>query len=89
MRIQKILKEYHMEHSKIYTLLNDSTASMFVTRKWIEVNFLSNGQYSVNKNIRFKTPMVISDLRNYSDADIVLKGIMTLIIFEIVNTRNN
>ena len=78
-----------MEHSKIYTLLNDSTASMFVTRKWIEVNFLSNGQYSVNKNIRFKTPMVISDLRNYSDADIVLKGIMTLIIFEIVNTRNN
>ena len=34
-----------------------------------------NGQYSVNKNIGFKTPMVKSDLRDYSDAYIVIKGI--------------
>lgn len=30
-----------MEHHKISNLLNDSTVSGFVTRKWIEVNNLS------------------------------------------------
>ena len=30
-----------MEHPKISKLLNDSTVSKFVTRKWIEVNDLS------------------------------------------------
>ena len=34
-------------------LQNDSTVSKFVTRKFIEVNDLSNGQYSVNKNVGF------------------------------------
>ena len=47
---------------KIHKLVNNSTVSKFVTRKWIEVNDLSGSQYSVNKNIRFKTPMLISDL---------------------------
>ena len=44
-----------MEHYKVCKLLNNSTVSKFVTRKLIEVNYLSNGQYSVNKNIRFET----------------------------------
>ena len=43
-----------MEHYKIPKLLNDSTVSKFVTKKWIEVKDLSSGQYSGNKNIRFK-----------------------------------
>ena len=43
-----------MEHYKISKLLNDSTVSKFV-KKWIEINDLSSGQYSVNKYIRFKT----------------------------------
>ena len=47
-----------MQYHKISKLLNDSTVSNFVSRKWIEVNDLSNGKYSVNKNIRFKTPML-------------------------------
>ena len=42
-----------MEHYKISKLLNDLTESKFVTKKWVEVNDLSSGQYSVNKNIRF------------------------------------
>ena len=41
-----------MNHSKISRFLNDSTVSKFVTTKWIEVNDLSNGQYSANKNIK-------------------------------------
>ena len=42
-----------MKHYKISKLLNDLTESKFVTKKWVEVNDLSSGQYSVNKNIRF------------------------------------
>ena len=44
-----------MEHCKISKLLNELTVSKFVTRKWIQVNYLTGGQYFVNKNIRFKT----------------------------------
>ena len=54
-------------------LLNDSTISKFWTKTWIEINDLSSGQYSVNKNIRFKTSMLKSDLCDYSDTYIVVK----------------
>ena len=48
-----------------------------MTRKWIEVNYLSNSQYFVNKNIGFKTPVLRSDLYDYSDAYIAVKGRIT------------
>ena len=48
-------------------------------RKWIEVNYLSNGQYSVDKNIRFKISMLRSYLYDYSDAYIVVKGTIDLL----------
>ena len=44
-----------------------------MTTKWGKVNDLSGGQYSVNKNIRFKASMLASDLCDYSDAYIVVK----------------
>ena len=68
-----------MEHFKISKLLNDSTVSNFVTKKWVEVNDLSSGQYSFNKNIRFKTSMLRSYLCDYSDAYIVVKGTIDLL----------
>ena len=71
-------KYYKIEHHKISTLLNNSTVSKFVTRKWIEVNDLSDDQYSVDKNIRFKTPMLRWDLRDHSDAYIAVKGAINL-----------
>ena len=43
-------------------------------KKWIEKNDLSSGLFSVNRNIRLKTSMLRSDLRDYSDAYIVVKG---------------
>ena len=49
-----------------------------MTCKWVEVNHLSNGQYSVNKNIRLKNPMLISDLCDNSDSYIVVKRIITV-----------
>ena len=55
-------------------MLNDSTISKFLTRKWIEVNDLSVGQYFLDKNIRFKTPTLKSNFCDYSDAYIVVKG---------------
>ena len=48
-------------------LFNDPNLSKIVTRKWIEVNDLYNSQYFVNKNIRFKTAMLRSNLFGYSD----------------------
>ena len=51
-----------MEYHKMCKLLNDSTVSMFVIKMWIEVNDSSGSQYSAKKYIRFKTPMLRSDL---------------------------
>ena len=59
-----------IKHQKISKLLNDSTVSKFVIKNQIEVNDLSSGQY---KNIRLKTPMLRSDLCDYSDAYIIVK----------------
>ena len=45
----------------------------FVTKKWIEVYDQSGKDYRVNKEIRIKTPMLKSDLRDLSDGYIVVK----------------
>ena len=78
-----------MECYKISKLLNDSTVSKFVTNKWVEVNDLSSGQYSVNKNIRFKTSMLRADLCDYSDAYIVLKERISVRDTENANIRKS
>ena len=77
-----------MTHHKISKLLNNLTVSKFVTRKWIEVNYLSSGQYPINKNIRFKTSMQKSDLRDYSDAKIAVKWRITVDGTDDPNKRN-
>ena len=70
---------------KISKSLNDSTVSKFVTKKWIEVNDLSGGQYYVDRNVRFNTPMLRSDVCDYNDANIVVKE---TIILEGTNANN-
>ena len=77
-----------MEHYKIFKLLNDSTISKFETKKEIEVNDLSGGQYSANKNIMFKTPMLRSGLCDYSDACIVVKWRMSVTGTNAANRAN-
>ena len=59
-----------------------------MAKKWVEVNDLSSGQYSVNKNIKFKTSMLRSDLCDYSDAYIVVKGIINVTGTNANNRRN-
>ena len=72
-----------MEHYKISKLLDNSIVAKFVTRRWIEVNDLSGGQYSVNKSIGSQTPMLTSHLGDYSDAYIVVKGTLKMLAKEI------
>ena len=60
-----------MGNLKISKLLNDSTVSKFVIEKIYD---LSSGKYSANKNSRFKTSMLRSDLFDYTNAYIVVKG---------------
>ena len=71
-----------MEYDKINNLLlsedNESEQlSKFVTREYARVNSLSNA-YNENKSIRFKTPMLRSDLCDYSDLYILVKGTITV-----------
>ena len=77
-----------MEHHKISQLLNNSTVSKFVTNKWVEVNESSSGQYSGKKNIKFKTSMLRSNLCDYSDVCIVVKGRISVRVTNNANTRN-
>ena len=56
-----------MEHYKIFEIKRFNCIKIF-DKKWIEVNDLSSGQYSINKNKRFKPSMLRSHLCDYSDA---------------------
>ena len=65
-----------MEYDKINNLLGSESEhlSKFVTRKYVKVNSLS----IENKSIRFKTPMLRSDLCYYSDAYVLVNGTITV-----------
>ena len=54
----------------------------------IEVDDLSSGQYTDNKIIRYKTSILRSNLCDYSDAYIVVKGKITVEGTNNANTRN-
>ena len=71
-----------MEYQKIANLLNDgsSKASKFKTRNWVEINDETRGTNSPNRQIKFKTSMLRSSLWDYSDAYILVKGNIQLII---------
>ena len=71
-----------MEFIKIVNFLNTTSDNKnlpkFVTKKWIEVYGQSQGNYNVNEEIRIKTSMLRSDLCDFSDAYIVVKGNITV-----------
>ena len=52
----------------------------FFIKKWIKVYDQSEENYNINKEIRIKTPMLRSDLCDFSDAYIVVKGETTVTI---------
>ena len=81
-----------MEFQKIVNFLDttsdDKDLPRFVTKKWIEVYDQSEGNYNVNKEIRLKRPMPRSDLCDFSDVFIVVKGDITLEADNDANKRN-
>ena len=73
-----------MEYDKINNLLlsedNESEQlSKFVTRQYVKVNSLLD-TYNENKSIRFKTPMLRSNLCDYSDVYILVNGAVTVTV---------
>ena len=72
-----------MEYQKITNLLGTIPNEMprFITKKWVEVHDHSgdaNDRYKPNKPMRLKTSMLRSDLCDFSDAYIAVKGDITL-----------
>ena len=68
-----------MEYQKIANLLETESnqPSKFRTRNWVEINNESRGNYA-NSDIRFKTTMLRSNLCDYADSYILVKGTITI-----------
>ena len=69
-----------MEFNKINNLLGPAHDKVprFITKKWIEVPSQSGNTYNTSEPIRFKTSMLRSDLCDYSDAYVWVKGTITV-----------
>ena len=71
-----------MESQKIVNFLDttfdNKKFTKFVTKKWIEVYDQSEKNYNPNKEIRIKTSMLRSDLCDYSETYIIVKGTVTV-----------
>ena len=71
-----------MEFQKTTNVLDitydDKNLPRFVSKKWLEVYDQSGRNYNANKEIRIKTSMLRSDLCNFSDVYIVVKGIVSV-----------
>ena len=68
-----------MEYQKIENLLDtvSNQLSKFRTRNWVEINDESRGTYT-NNDIKFKTTMLKSHLSDYIDAEMLVKGTITM-----------
>ena len=68
-----------MEYQKIANLLDTESnqPSKFRTRNWVEINDESRGTYTSN-DIKFKTTMLRSNLCDYVDAYILVKGTIAI-----------
>ena len=68
-----------MEYQKIANLLESTSDNLpkFRTRNWVEINYESRGNYA-NSDIRFKTTMLRSNLCDYADLYILVKGTITV-----------
>ena len=72
-----------MEYQKIINLLGTMIDEVprFITKKWVEVHDQSGSaddRHKLSKQITLKKSMLRSDLCDYSDAYIVVKGTITV-----------
>ena len=68
-----------MEYQKIANLLESTSdnLSKFRTTSWVEINNESRGNYA-NSDTRFKTTMLRSNLCDFADSYILVKGTITI-----------
>ena len=68
-----------MEYQKIANLLDNASnqPSKFRTQNWVEINDDKRGTYTSN-DIKFKTTMLRSNLFDYADAYILVRGAITI-----------
>ena len=69
-----------MEYKKISYLIDDASNQPYKSRTndWVEINDESRGTYNVNSQVKFKTTMISSNLCDYSDSYILVKGTITV-----------
>ena len=65
-----------MEYQKIRNLLGTTSDNVpkFITKILVKAYHQFGGSYNTSKQIRFKTSMLKSNLCDYNDAYIVVKG---------------
>ena len=80
MEFQKILNSFD-------TTFDDKDLPRFVTKKLINVYDQLEKNYNVNKEIRIKTPMLRSDLCDFSDVYIVVKRVIA--VTNVEDTKRN
>ena len=68
-----------MEYQRTTNLLESASdnLSKFRTRNWVEINDESRGNYA-KSDIRFKTTILRSNLSDYADSYILVKGTITI-----------
>ena len=69
-----------MEYQKTINLLDTTSDNVpkFITKKWIEVPDRSGGSYDINKQTRFEKLKLRSNVCDYSDGYIVVRGTITV-----------
>ena len=67
-----------MKHQKILNLWNETSDSKFVTRKWNIVNDQSSANYDVGNKIIYNAKVLRSNLCDYNDAYIFVRGDITI-----------
>ena len=78
-----------MEYEKIKNLLGNipDKVPRFITKKWIEIHDQSGETYNTNKQIRFKTSMLRSDLSVVVMRILLLKELLLLVLTKEIETK--
>ena len=79
-----------MEYQKIINLLDNrpNQPTKFRAKGWVEITGEASGTYNTNSKIKFKTSMLRSSLCDYSDAYILVSGIITITGAEMMMQQN-
>ena len=67
-----------MEDQKVLNLLNQANNSKFATRKWNIVNNNTKANYGVRCEIVYSTQVLKSNLCDYNDVHILVRGDITV-----------